>query len=50
MRRMRQTVSEHNIYRWAAHLLEDLANMRVAEADGKDARGANTRARAVEVA
>ena len=33
MRRMRQTVSEHNIYRWAAHLLEDLANVRV---DAKD--------------
>jgi trehalose 6-phosphate synthase len=33
MRRMRQTVSEHNIYRWAAHLLDDLAKVRVAEAE-----------------
>jgi trehalose 6-phosphate synthase len=37
MRRMRQTVSEHNIYRWASHLLEDLANMRVEDENGKDA-------------
>ena len=34
MRRMRQTVSEHNIYRWAAHLLDDLAKVRVAETEG----------------
>jgi trehalose-6-phosphate synthase len=50
MRRMRQTVSDHNIYRWAAHLLEDLANMRVAEAEGKDTRSATAIARAAEVA
>ncbi|HEX7139181.1 MAG TPA: trehalose-6-phosphate synthase, partial [Vicinamibacterales bacterium] len=37
MRRMRQTVSEHNIYWWASHLLEDLANMRVeVEENSKD--------------
>src|SRR5262245_27688515 len=33
MRRMRQTISEHNIYRWAAHLLDDLAKVRVTEAE-----------------
>jgi trehalose-6-phosphate synthase len=39
MRRMRQTVSEHNIYRWASHLLGDLANMRVED----EAAGATER-------
>jgi trehalose-6-phosphate synthase len=29
MRRMRHTVREHNIYRWAAHLLSDLTDIRV---------------------
>jgi trehalose-6-phosphate synthase len=29
MRRMRQQVREHNIYRWAANLLTDLADVRV---------------------
>jgi len=30
MSRMRKTVYEHNVYRWAAHLLSDLAEIRVA--------------------
>jgi trehalose 6-phosphate synthase len=29
MRRMRRNVREHNIYRWAANLLTDLADVRV---------------------
>jgi trehalose 6-phosphate synthase len=29
MRRMRRTVTEHNIYRWAAHLVADLVETRV---------------------
>jgi hypothetical protein len=29
MRRMRQGVREHNIYRWAANLMTDLADVRV---------------------
>jgi len=29
MQRMRHTVREHNIYRWAAHLLSDLTEIRV---------------------
>ena len=29
MRRLRQNVREHNIYRWAADLLTDLADVRV---------------------
>ena len=29
MSRMRKTVYEHNVYRWAAHLLSDLADIRV---------------------
>jgi trehalose 6-phosphate synthase len=33
MRRMRQHVREHNIYRWAANLLTDLADVRVEHRD-----------------
>jgi alpha,alpha-trehalose-phosphate synthase [UDP-forming] len=29
MRRMRHNVSEHNVYRWAAHLLSELTEIRV---------------------
>ena len=29
MKRMRQHVREHNIYRWAAHLLSDLTEIRI---------------------
>jgi len=29
MQRMRHTVREHNIYRWAANLLSDLTEIRV---------------------
>ena len=29
MRRMRQIVREHNIFRWAAHLLSDLTEIRI---------------------
>jgi trehalose-6-phosphate synthase len=50
MRRMRQTVSEHNIYRWAARLLEDLANVRVEAPDQGDAIGKGVPIAAAEVA
>jgi trehalose 6-phosphate synthase len=52
MRRMRQTVSEHNIYRWASHLLEDLASMRVKDEHGRDdtTHDLNAPAPAAEVA
>jgi trehalose-6-phosphate synthase len=33
MTRMRKTVYEHNVYRWAAHLLSDLAEIRVANGE-----------------
>ena len=33
MRRMRQTVREHNVYRWAAHLLSDLTEIRIETPD-----------------
>jgi hypothetical protein len=26
---MRQNVREHNVYRWAAHLLSDLTDIRI---------------------
>ena len=29
MARMRKNVHEHNVYRWAAHLLSDLTEIRV---------------------
>jgi trehalose 6-phosphate synthase len=29
MRRMRQTVREHNVYRWAGNLITELAEIRV---------------------
>jgi len=29
MRRMRHTVRQHNVYRWAAHLLSDLTEIRI---------------------
>jgi trehalose 6-phosphate synthase len=29
MHRMRQNVREHNVYRWAAHLLSDLTDIRI---------------------
>ncbi len=29
MQRMRRTVREHNVYRWAAHLLSDLTEIRI---------------------
>jgi hypothetical protein len=29
MQRMRQAVREHNVYRWAAHLLSDLTEIRI---------------------
>ncbi|HYL64790.1 MAG TPA: trehalose-6-phosphate synthase [Candidatus Methylomirabilis sp.] len=29
MQRMRQSVREHNVYRWAAHLLSDLTEIRI---------------------
>jgi trehalose-6-phosphate synthase len=32
MRRMRETLREHNIYRWAGNLIEDLTKIRIAPA------------------
>jgi trehalose 6-phosphate synthase len=29
MQRMRHTVRQHNVYRWAAHLLSDLTEIRI---------------------
>jgi trehalose-6-phosphate synthase len=29
MRRMRASVREHNVYRWAANLLSDLTDIRI---------------------
>jgi trehalose 6-phosphate synthase len=33
MKRMRSTVREHNVYRWAANLLSDLTDIRVDRTD-----------------
>jgi len=33
MRRMRATVKEHNVYRWAGNLLSELAELRIDEAE-----------------
>jgi trehalose 6-phosphate synthase len=33
MRRMRETVREHNVFRWAGRLIADLAAIRIASAD-----------------
>jgi len=37
MSRMRKTVYDHNIYRWAANLLSDLAEIRVEVAETPEA-------------
>ena len=37
MRRMRQTVREHNVYRWAANLLTDLMEIRIGQAEKLEA-------------
>ena len=37
MRRMRQTVREHNVYRWAANLLTDLTEIRVGQPERLEA-------------
>lgn len=37
MQRMRQTVREHNIYRWAANLLSDLTEIRIDTPERADA-------------
>jgi trehalose 6-phosphate synthase len=29
MRRMRETLKEHNIYRWAGNLIEELTRVRI---------------------
>ena len=31
MRRMRQTVKEHNVYRWAGSLITELSEIRIDE-------------------
>ena len=38
MRRMRHNVREHNIYRWAAHLLSDLTEIRIEIPDRVEAQ------------
>jgi trehalose 6-phosphate synthase len=37
MSRMRKIVHDHNVYRWAANLLSDLADIRIEGADAKEA-------------
>jgi trehalose-6-phosphate synthase len=37
MQRMRHTVREHNVYRWAANLLSDLTEIRVESAERAEA-------------
>jgi trehalose-6-phosphate synthase len=32
MRRMRETLREHNIYRWAGNLIEELTKIRITPA------------------
>ncbi|HAM35706.1 MAG TPA: trehalose-6-phosphate synthase [Elusimicrobia bacterium] len=39
MRRMRQSVSEHNIYRWGASLVAELAKLRLAAAAAEESHG-----------
>ena len=46
MRRMRNTVREHNVYRWAANLLSDLTDIRIDRADSPDRLGAERSDRA----
>src|SRR2546430_3011970 len=36
MQRMRHNVREHNIYRWAAHLLSDLTEIRIEIPEGEE--------------
>jgi alpha,alpha-trehalose-phosphate synthase [UDP-forming] len=40
MQRMRHTVREHNVYRWAAHLLSDLTEIRIELPDRAEAQHA----------
>jgi trehalose-6-phosphate synthase len=42
MRRMRELVKEHNVYRWAGRLIGDLAAMRIESADRQAARPAKS--------
>jgi trehalose 6-phosphate synthase len=37
MRRMRHNVREHNVYRWAAHLLSDLTEIRIESSERMEA-------------
>ena len=36
MRRMRETLKEHNIYRWAGNLIEELTKIRITPATPKN--------------
>jgi trehalose 6-phosphate synthase len=36
MARMRKTVQEHNVYRWAAHLISDLTEIRIAPTERQE--------------
>ncbi|MGA8144248.1 MAG: trehalose-6-phosphate synthase [Candidatus Acidiferrales bacterium] len=36
MQRMRRTVREHNVYRWAGNLITDLSEIRIDDAEAKD--------------
>ena len=38
MTRMRKSVSEHNVYRWAANLLSDLTEIRVDSGEPSEVR------------
>jgi len=46
MRRMRNTVREHNVYRWAANLLSDLTDIRIDRGDSPERLGTERRGRA----
>ncbi len=38
MQRLRQTVRQHNVFRWAAHLLSDLTEIRIGTPERAEAR------------
>jgi len=42
MQRMRKTVLDHNVYRWAASLIGEVCEVRLDEAEGKESRAGAT--------
>ena len=47
MERMRQQVTDHNVYRWAASILGDLRELRIADLDNANLDAAHGSARAL---